>query len=321
MKCLLIDFGASYIKTAMYDTDTDEYSDVRNTDSPFLISDHISKNELLELLSDIVVSYSSAEAIFPCSILGGFYEQDIYYSWKTNKTPKKNYCLLSGLFVGESSFHVHTHHREFTDVETYADELKILGYINDIPMYSALGDTFCVMNSVTLTDDSVGINLGTGSQVFYKHNNELVVKMYIPSGRMLLMFDKFFNELNFDFFSSLTNITVEDVLNSTLQLNLNVFPQAHEFVDGGHITHITEDTFTVKNLLSSILREYVQQYIKLIPPNTNNIILLGGITKKLNILPDIFKVYCSDKNVIISDDGILDTHLGIVNFITDRNKS
>lgn len=315
MKYLLIDFGASYIKTVVYDTSTETYSNNASIESPFLYETELHKHKLRSILVDLINKHMDCDGVFVCSILGGFYEDDIYYSWKSNKQPQKNYCLISGLFSETETFHVHEHHRQFTNVDRYSDKLQVLGYINSIPIYSSLGDTFCVINSVDIDEYSVGINLGTGSQIFYKEDGQLLTKMYIPSGRAFLMFQNFFNELNYNFFSSINTLTVEDVLNSTLNIDLNVFPQAHKFDTGGSITNIMENTFTVKNFIASILNGYVKQYVELIPKNKKQIYLLGGMSNKIKILPELFAVYCPNVTVTVCDNDIESTHQGLIKLI------
>lgn len=320
MKYLLIDFGASYIKTVIYNTITEEYTNQINIDSPFLTNTEVHKNDLLRLLQEMVEKNSECNSVYICTILGGFYEGDVYYSWKSNKPRQKNYCLVSGLFTNTETFHVHEHHKEFTNVNEYSDRLKILGFINSKPIYSSLGDTFCVINSVDIDDHSVGINLGTGSQVFYMNSGKLITKMYIPSGRTFLTFQNFFHELNFDFFSAIDRLTVNDVLKSTLEIDLNTFPQSHKFSTGGSIQNIMEETLTVKNLISSILSSYVRQYVDLIPTDKKQIYLLGGMAAKIKILPDLFKIYCPGKTVTLCDESINSTHKGIIKLIKNNGK-
>ena len=54
MKLLLIDFGASYIKTAVYDNTTRDLSEAVNTPSPFTTNVSITRTQLIEKLVDII---------------------------------------------------------------------------------------------------------------------------------------------------------------------------------------------------------------------------------------------------------------------------
>ena len=135
MKYLLIDFGASFVKTVVYDKDTSLFSESNKINSPFVTKDYIEISELRKILEDIVNSYSNIDAILICTILGGSWVDNTYYSWKSIQNKNKGkYCLISKLF--EST--VHIDHREFTNCEIYDDELKVIGEINNIPIYSSL---------------------------------------------------------------------------------------------------------------------------------------------------------------------------------------
>ena len=309
MQYLLIDFGASYIKTTIFDNETDTFTSQKYYESPFLKNNSISKQELMELLNTIVISNPS-DGVVICTILGGHYEDDVYYSWKSNKPPKKNECLISGLFVESDNFHIHSHHKNFTSAEQYDDSLRVLGYINGIPVYSSLGDTYCVINSVDLQDDEVGINLGTGSQVFYKNT----VHMYIPSGRTFLAFQRMFQEFGFDMFSYMKTLTFEDIITSTLKVDLNIFSSAHKFIDGGKIELLTEQNMTKKNLVSSLIREYVIQYKPLIPSDTKRIYLLGGMSRKITNIQELFSYYYNVE-VLTNNSSIENTHIGMSKLI------
>ena len=111
MKYLLIDFGASFIKSIIYNKDIDTYSDACNIVSPFQTQNEITKQELLSILQGLISS--NIDGVLICSILGGYYEGDTYHSWKGEQLTK-NYCLVSGLFSDTDSFHIHEHHQETT---------------------------------------------------------------------------------------------------------------------------------------------------------------------------------------------------------------
>ena len=110
MKYLLIDFGASYIKMAVYDKTNETTSSRGEISSPFQKSCTITKHQLWTILSDIITKNKDADAIVICTILGGGWKNDVYYSWKSSDSSEKKYCLISGLFHEKSTFHVHEHH-------------------------------------------------------------------------------------------------------------------------------------------------------------------------------------------------------------------
>ena len=69
------------------------------------------KNSFMELLKiknsglNSLIKKSSQnckiDSIVICTILGGGYIEDIYYSWKENTIKPKKGCLVSGLFFNE----------------------------------------------------------------------------------------------------------------------------------------------------------------------------------------------------------------------------
>ena len=62
------------------------------------LNNSITKKDLFVVLENIVIKNKNIDSIVACSILGGHYENDIYYSWKSNKKQKSNCCMISGLF-------------------------------------------------------------------------------------------------------------------------------------------------------------------------------------------------------------------------------
>tara|TARA_R110000868_G_scaffold8986_1_gene45513 strand:- start:3109 stop:4053 length:945 start_codon:yes stop_codon:yes gene_type:complete len=310
MKYLLIDFGASYIKTIVYNKKEDSYSNNLQVPSPFLNKNIISKKEILEILESIVSQNKDIFAIVACSILGGYYKNDIYYSWKELRQ-EKNHCLISGLFSKLETYHIHDHHKKTTVSETYEIGLKVLGSILGIPIYSALGDTMCVIESLNIGDNDIAINMGTGSQIITKNS----IKSYIPSGRAFLTFNELFKSVGLDIFDLLKSISIQDVIDSNLTLDLNVFEQSHLYSNGGSISNIKEGSFNIKNLLGSILKEYVNQYKQFISQDKKNIILTGGIPKKLIIIESLFRLYYPKMTIICDKSNIENTHMGLSSYI------
>jgi len=304
MKFLLIDFGASYIKPALYDNKKDELLTLDFIVSPFQNEDSIKKENLLNLLEGIVKKYE-VEGIVICTILGGGWVNDIYYSWKSSNTDKKQHCLISGLFVNKDTYHIHTHHKGKNS------NLKILGYIKNIPIYSSLGDTNCVIETLDIKNTDYIINIGTGSQIISKNNDDITIEAFFPAGRALLVFKNIFPNL-FDVFKELT---LEDIINSNLDVNLNVFPQSKKYNKGGNILNINENNFNIKNIASSIIKSLVIQYKEYINDvSKNNIKLTGGIPNKILLLKTVFEYYYPDHNIELTNNEIT-THLGLIKYI------
>lgn len=301
MKLLLIDFGASYIKTAVYDTNTKDLSEAVNTPSPFTTSVSVTRTQLTEILVGII-SQHQVDGVVVCTIIGGGWINDVYHSWKSDVTGVKDHCLLSGLFVNQPTYHIHKHHNGDED------GLKVLGFIGSVPVYSSLGDTNCVMESLSLKQDECAINIGTGSQVI---KSDGIIK-FLPAGRALLVYHNFFKSVGVDFFHYLNTTTSDEVYNSTMSVNLSVFKQALNYDGGGTIGHINEGTFNIKNLTGSILKSMVLQYGPYIE-EVKNVQLTGGIPRKLPILVELFIHYYKDKSFVVIENEC--THSGMTKYI------
>ncbi len=313
MNYLLIDFGASNIKSVLYNSLEDTLSNPLEFPSLFLKCNKVKKNKVEAILDIILSKYPRTDTVITCSILGGYYVEDIYYSWKdTNKPdlPLNPKCLVGGLFDSK----IHKHHALSINQPEYIENISLIGTYKGIPFLSSLGDTECALKSISLNPGELIMNLGTGSQVTTYDNRF----SFIPSGRMFLMFNKFFNSLGMNFFKDLKQITINDLICSTLKCDLNVFPQSYEFKSGGSITGILEDNFTYNNLLSSILKSYINQYKEYIDTyKPTKIHLIGGIPKKLPII-QLYLKHLYPKIVFNSNNTkYADTHLGLINYIKE----
>lgn len=310
MNYLLIDFGASGIKSILYNSIKDTLDCPYELLSPFIDKTTITKIDLSSILDDIISKYKNVDKVLSCSILGGYYIEDKYYSWKEinrPQIPNNPQCLIGGLF----NSNMHHHHAEALGLEGNSN-ITTLGYYQNIEFLSSLGDTQCALNSLKIEANDMVINLGTGSQVFYQNQKHIK----IPSGRMFLIFEAFFKSLDKNFFKDLSTLTVEDLNNSTLHIDLNIFEQSYRFISGGFIGGILETNLTYHNLISSILREYINQYLEFIfTYNPNKVYLIGGIPKKLPIIKNYIKTQFPELEIIINSSPYLDTHLGMVNII------
>jgi hypothetical protein len=155
--------------------------------------------------------------------------------------------------------------------------------------------------------------MGTGSQIITLNK----IERYFPSGRMFLTFQELFQSIGINMFELMGNIQIENVIHSSLNLNLNVFKQSRNYNFGGSISNINEGSFNIQNLLGSILKEFVLQYKSFIP-EFSEILLLGGISKKISILPDLFKIYYPKSTVILLEDDIESTHKGMIKYIKEE---
>jgi hypothetical protein len=318
MKSLLIDFGASNIKSVLYDGIN--FFDYSIRESPFLCSKSIHKKDLINILTSIVSIYDNKiDNIYICSILGGYYINDYYHSWQSNKIYDKNIkdcCMISGLFYGLPTFHMHSDHYRTSSKYKFIEDCSVLGFINNKPVYSSFGDTNCVIEAARSMIPDYGsiVNLGTGSQVIQIQNGrEYNRYSYIPSGRALNVFQNFFLELGSDLFKLTKQISLQDILDSNININLNIFHQAHKFtISGGNINNIYENSFNVKNFTASIIRCYIDQYDEfLFTPYDKTIVLTGGIPRKIPIIIKYMQHKYKNANISHMSESIDETFIGI----------
>lgn len=224
------------------------------------------------------------------------------------------------------------------NIELLLDEVtydfKISGYINKfnkkIPVLIGIGDFQSSLYGTNIKPKSLLINMATGSQIAqlidknniindkdifsfrpYFENNFIKCITHIPSGRFLNIFNNFFNEIGINMWDYLNNLSMEEIYNSNININTDIFSN-----DGIIISNINNINFNIKNVISSILYNYIFQYIKIIKENNINfeyIILSGGIPKKIPVIKDIFEKEFNIKIIIndIDDDSLI----GVLNII------
>ncbi|MBT6447119.1 MAG: hypothetical protein HOK38_00045 [Flavobacteriaceae bacterium] len=312
MRYLLIDYGASFFKSVIYNTEELSYSKYYTIPSPFTKDALITKEALKKIIKKIIKNYSEIDGIISCSILGGGYHDNLYYSWKQKSKYKLKNCIISGLFEESSSFHLHSHHGG------NQINIGILGYINKIPYYSNLGDTNCVVKALSLKKNQIALNLGTGSQLILTSDGDTKIYSHFPAGRSFHVFNELFESLNLNIFKLFKTISKEDVISSSLKINLNNFPQSRDYFQGGFISEINEGKFSYKNLLGSLIKSFILQYQNIISERPKDEILLcGGISSKLEILKDLFQFYYPENKVLLIESNHPLTFIGLSAFIKE----
>ena len=315
MKYLLIDFGASFIKSIIFDSDKFVFTEYACHESPFTLKETLQIDSLKNIISEIMNSYQDYDFVVTCSIKNGIYKNDVYYSWKILdvKNIEINNCLISEIFKNQETYHVHKDHCNLTK----EDQFSVLGSFNGKLFLSNLGDTDCVNRSIKLNEKEVLLNLGTGSQIFF-HDN---IISFIPSGRALNVFYKFFLDLGKNIFDDMSNIELTDLYTSNLSFDLSVFEQALNFKDYGKIINITEENFTYKNFIQSLLKSYLNQYVNLLTKfDLQKIYLSGGIALKIKIIEKYLEKELSTEVKYVSEE-INSTHIGIANLIVKNEKN
>ena len=301
---LLIDFGASYIKTVKYHNKA--FSEPKATPSPFNKKTSINVSELFDCVKTILKQYDDCDKVVCCTIMGGGYRDNTYYSWKSSIKNHNKIDLISGLFTQSDDFHRHADH----DIDGITG-LKKIGTLYSKIFYTPLADTECVRRSVELKKNEFMVNLGTGSQILgisYTHS-------FIPSGRAFNVYNRFFNSFGFNMFDYFSTLSMTDIELSDMNFNLNVFDESHLYSDGGEITKITESGFNKNNFFSSLFRSYLNQYVEILKNlKPSKVYLTGGISRKYPII----KTYLQkelQKNVVLLNNKHEDTHVGLASFV------
>ena len=302
MRCLLMDFGASFIKIASFDGNS--VLSTQRRASLFNNKDKVTKNEVYDFLNGVLNDYPDYDVVFSCCIMGGGFKQGVYHSWKSSVKDHDGIDLISGLFVDQSSFHEHQDHNFSGD-----NKVKILGNLFGKTFFSSLADTECVRRSIALCDNEYILNLGTGSQILSK----TYTHSFIPSGRSLNVFYNFFKQFGFDMYEYFNQISFDQMKQKKIQFDLNVFPESHLYSDGGCISKIVEGHFTKENFFTSLFACYLDQYVKIFKDlQPSKIYLTGGISKRYPVIKD----YLSESlntDVVLVQDNTDDTIVGLKN--------
>ncbi|MBM3278936.1 MAG: hypothetical protein FJY95_12770 [Candidatus Handelsmanbacteria bacterium] len=182
-----------------------------------------------------------------------------------------------------------------------------------VPIYAGVGDHQCaVLGAANLPGQSLSLNLGTGSQASViggeSHNEELETRPFfdelplqtithIPAGRALAAHLGFLSQIRGSeaqgFWDLLAALGEAELAGATMHFDLSMFKSARGYQEGGGITGIEEDAYTLENYLSSLLRSFLDQYLEvrdlLDPPHQlAQAILSGGLARNLPRLHQLF---------------------------------
>ena len=191
-----------------------------------------------------------------------------------------------------------------------------------------MGDLQASVYSFNLKQNPLIINLATGSQIISIENNFLPCKgisfrpyfdqylkciTHIPSGRFLNIYANFFEQMNINFWEYINTLTLNDINSASLSITTDIFCDK-----GINILGITHNNFNLKNLISSIINSYVNQYIILIENfylDYDYIFLSGGIGKKIPLIRKIIEDKLKKEVIINKEDD--DSLLGTIKFILE----
>lgn len=356
---LLIDYGATRIKSMCVDIDDNIIIDSIEIPSPSIINYSNDPNRFeipaikyAEAFNIIVNKFNNINAICICSEMHGFVYNDTYISWKDqrsfideidrekfllttgmilrkglpysilynikSKTKFKFYTLIdyileknnvkdlhSSYTLAASTGLINVHSKTWIEDFNYLDffpisKNEILGTYNSIPIYFGLGDLqSALIGSNIGIDANAVINLGTGSQVAVltsdingfeirplNHNTFVKVQTHIPCGRALNIISRFIDSIGYNgqFWKLWNNLSVDEILSTDSTSDLNFFESARDYSNhSGHIS-LRESSCTISNVLPSIARNFIQQYINslnLLDSNFNihKVVVSGNISR------------------------------------------
>lgn len=206
-----------------------------------------------------------------------------------------------------------------------------------IPIYCGVGDHQCaVLGAGNREGDTLSLNLGTGSQVSrigaepgmasvearpFFDGKPLRTITHIPCGRALQEFVGFANALRSpggagapSFWDDIASLKPEDVVSSSLDLNLSIFKSAWNYSGGGAIGGIDEKNFTPANYAASLVRCFIRQYMNAaaeVDPRggAKDWVLSGGVARKMKVLPEALAIMSGKR--VVPAAGLDETFLGL----------
>lgn len=326
MATLIIDFGASRIKWCVQGQ---SYSTPAPQDDNGFIPAGAHAAALKAIINGAKAFQSiDIEEIFMCTEMGGFViaeENDEpvtpYVSWRAGKigdllnqldeqeklpdnasffTLPEWICVASGGRVENACEH-HVHNfgfvKQYYALKTFPSKIIGKGTFEhrnrQIPV-TFIGDTQAAALGADLNVKDLLINIGTGSQVLRFGKGlpfipycDLSAITHIPAGRALRVFERFIP----DMWKIMKELTFEEILDASEEIDLNVFETARGYVDGGAIFRITEKT-TQESLCAGIVKSMVKNYKEAVEELDSegfcsNVKLSGGIPVRIPAMKDV----------------------------------
>jgi sugar (pentulose or hexulose) kinase len=181
---------------------------------------------------------------------------------------------------------------------------ELLGQIKlanrTIKVFGGIGDLQAAIHGAGFpAQSSLIVNLGTGSQVIGTslqkdveirpsvEGKNFSAITHIPSGRALNVWANFFADCakeNF-FWEIFSSLSVEEVLSSELEIDLNIFEASWRYKGGGAVSRIREGKFSPQILIAAVANAWLKQYseaISKIDPaaDSKTFLLSGGLSRR-----------------------------------------
>jgi len=178
--------------------------------------------------------------------------------------------------------------------------------LGNVDIFGGVGDLQAAINGANIKENSILVNLGTGSQIIipsnYKDssiigspttekrigvNGEVFSAItHIPCGRALDVFANFLGHTLFwNWFAVLES---RQILKSKIEIIMNVF------TSGGFICNIKEKNFTQRTFMEGLALSWLKQYTRLIedldPQNVyKRIYVSGGLSRRLPFIKPVLE--------------------------------
>jgi len=221
--------------------------------------------------------------------------------------------------------------------------IKIKGH--HLSVYGGLGDLQAAIHGAGLPKKGrLLVNLGTGSQVIGvtaasitgverrpgSQGDVFSAITHIPSGRGLNIFAQFIDQCaslgggDAIFWKIFNELDVEEILNSKLTIDLNVFEASWRYLDGGTITQINESNFTPRKFIAGLVKAWLTQYanaMDLIDPigQIENFLVSGGLSRRGSFVLPVLERLSNRKGTLVVTTTGEETLDGLLELALENN--
>lgn len=214
-------------------------------------------------------------------------------------------CAWSDGLIQKSSPGLHA--GQFSEPSKLSEKIgQISMGKHSLAVYGGLGDMqAAIFGAGFPKKGSLLVNLGTGSQVVGDTFQEgagverrlgasgevFAALTHIPSGRGLNVFAKFIDEISLlgggepVFWKIFSSLNPDEILGSSIEVDLNVFEASWRYKAGGVISRVNENAFDLRSFISGLVKSWLSQYkvaMDLIDPRheVDKFLISGGLSRR-----------------------------------------
>lgn len=214
-------------------------------------------------------------------------------------------CAWSDELIQKSSPNIHA--GQFSEPSKLSEKIGQISIgKHSLGVYGGLGDMqAAIFGAGFPRKGGLLVNLGTGSQVVGNAlqqgasverrlgaNGEVFAALtHIPSGRGLNVFAKFIDGVSLlgggepVFWKIFCSLNPDEILGSSIDIDLNVFEASWRYEAGGVISRINENAFDLRSLISGLVKSWLSQYkvaMDLIDPRheVDKFLISGGLSRR-----------------------------------------